>query len=204
MGPKLEEWKMRLSHLPEPVAEFQKWLFFNISTVLFADKTGELLMLRDEDSELSIDQRIHHIAGLARSWGLSHSVLCRSQQCARVIIYDTSRVLKALSKVPRQVFDRLGYPHNIETAEFLEEVNRRWQDKQQIPHEIGLALGYPIKDVFGYMGLLPLRCTGACGWRIYGDPTLSLRRSHEFAKAREQAAAFLGISSGQKKYGGGA
>ena len=80
---------------------------------------------------------------------------------------------------------------HIGPTEFLEEVGRRWRHKGQIPHEIGLALGYPIKDVLGYMGLVPLPCTGGCGWRIYGDPNPSLRRSCEFERARGQAIAFL-------------
>ncbi|MBW2039277.1 MAG: DUF3793 family protein [Deltaproteobacteria bacterium] len=164
-----------------------------MASVLFADKAGELLMLRAEHSELSIDQRIERIAALSRSWGFSYLVLCRSQVCARVIIYDQMKVQKTLSNVPQWVFDKMGYPHDIGPIEFLEEVGRRWQDKGQIPHEIGLALGYPIKDVLGYMGLIPLRSTGNCGWRIYGDPTPSLRKSREFEQAREQAAAFISM-----------
>ena len=80
--------------MPEAVAHFEKWLFSNIAGVLLASKAGELLMLRAEDSELSIDQRICHIATLSQSWGLSYLVLCRSEICARVIMYDPVRVQK--------------------------------------------------------------------------------------------------------------
>jgi len=190
VSPKLEEWKVRVSQLPEAVAHFERWLFSNIAGVLLADKAGELLMLRAEDSELSIDQRICHIAVLSQSWGFSYLVLCRSEICSRVIIYDPAKVQKTLSNLPRWVLDKLGYPGDIGPAEFLEEVGRRWREVTQIPHEIGLALGYPIKDVLGYMELVPLHCTGSCGWRIYGDPLPSLRRSREFQEARGQAVAF--------------
>ncbi len=193
MSPRFKAWKMQASHLPEAVTEFEKWLFFDMASVLFADKAGELLMLRAEHSELSIDQRIERIAALSRSWGFSYLVLCRSQVCARVIIYDQTKVQKTLSNVPQWVFDKMGYPHDIGPTEFLEEVGRRWRYKEEIPHEIGLALGYPIKDVLGYMGLVPLRPTGNCGWRIYGNPSLSLRRSREFEQARGQAAAFISM-----------
>ena len=190
MCPKFEEWKLRVSQLPEAVADFEKWLFSNVAAVLLAGKAGELLMLSAEGSELGIDQRICHIAALSQSWGLSYLVLCCSEICARVIMYDLIEVQKTLSSVPRQVLDKLGYSYDISPTEFLEEVGRRWQEEREIPHEIGLALGYPIKDVLGYMGLVPLQCTGRCGWRIYGDPLPSLHRSREFEEARGQATTF--------------
>ena len=191
MSPKFEAWKIEASYLPEAVGEVEKWLFFNVASVLFAEKSGELLMLGAEKSELSNDERIQSIAALSRSWLFSYQVLCRCHVSAKVIIYDPVSVQETLSMVPRWVFDTMGYPNDIGPKEFLEEVGKRWRETGQIPHEIGLTLGYPIKDVLGFMGLVPLPCTGRCGWRIYGDPSLSLRRSQEFKYAREQAEAFL-------------
>ena len=60
-----------------------------------------------------------------------------------------------------------------------------------IPHEIGVALGYPLDDVFGYMGLLPLACKGVCGWKVYGCMAESRRRSCAFNDARCQALIFF-------------
>gem|GEM_PF-1594166 len=162
MSSKFEEWKVRVIQLPEAVAHFEKWLFSSIAGVLLVGKAGELLMLRVEDSELSIDQHICRIAALSQSWGFSHLVLCRSEICARVIMYDPVRVQKTLSDVPQRVLDKLGYSRGIGPTRLLEEVGQRWQEERQIPHEIGLALGYPVKDVLGYMGLVPLQCTGRC------------------------------------------
>ena len=47
------------------------------------------------------------------------------------------------------------------------------------------------EDVFGYMGLLPLSCKGACGWQVYGCMEESQRRSCAFKDARCQALMFL-------------
>jgi hypothetical protein len=191
VSPKFEAWKKEACRLPEPVCEFEKWLFSNVAGVLFAEKSGELLMLGAGKSELSIDERIQRIAALSRSWLVSYHVLCRCHVSAKVIIYDSVNVQETLSMLPRWVFDTMDYPNDIGAAEFLEEVGKRWRETGQIPHEIGLALGYPIKDVLGFMGLAPLPCTGRCGWRIYGDPGFSLRKSQEFKQARERAEAFL-------------
>ncbi|NJN67192.1 MAG: DUF3793 family protein [Chloroflexaceae bacterium] len=71
----------------------------------------------------------------------------------------------------------LGYVCPITAHAFVFEVGQRWREGGNLPHEIGLALGYPVKDVLGYMGLLPLDFTGCCGWRVYGDPSPSFAMS---------------------------
>jgi hypothetical protein len=199
MSPQLQAWKAQMNRLPENKAAFEKWLFVHIAGVLFADKAGELLTLRAGQFQLSIDEQIRRIETLSPAWKYSQRVLCRIASCARVVLYDPGKVRDALLEVPQWVFDGMGYPLGIGPAEFLEEVGRRWRQKGQIPHEIGLALGYPVKDVLGYMGLVPLPCTGGCGWRIHGNPATSLRRSREFSEAKEKALAFLSKSREQER-----
>jgi hypothetical protein len=109
----------------------------------------------------------------------------------RVVVYYPSHVQKALSEVPGPAFEQMRYPCAVGPEEFLEEVGRRWRGKEEMPHEIGLALGYPVKDVLGFIGLVPLRHSGMCGWRIYGDPEPSLRAWQRYRRARARAAAFL-------------
>jgi hypothetical protein len=199
MSPQLQAWKTQMTRLPENRAAFEKWFFVHIAGVLFAGKAGELLNLRAGQFQLSIDEQLRRIEALSPAWKYSQRVLCRIASCARVVLYDPGKVHDALSEAPQWVFDEMGYPHGIGPAEFLEEVGRRWREKGQIPHEIGLALGYPVKDVLGYMGLVPLPCTGGCGWRIHGNPAASLSRSREFREAKEKALAFLSKSKAQEK-----
>lgn len=164
----------------------------NTAGVLFADKAGELLTFRAEDSESGIGQRINDIDRLSRSWGLSYMVLYRDKACVKVIMYRPAEVQEALSKVPGRFLEKLGYPCDTGPVEFLEEIGRRWRKEKKIPHEIGIALGYPVKDVLGYMGLIPLKHTGQRGWKIYGNPGPSLRKSRRYEKARDKAMALAG------------
>jgi hypothetical protein len=80
---------------------------------------------------------------------------------------------------------------HITPDEFVAEVGRRWHETKAIPHEIGLALGYPAKDVLGYMGLQQLDFTACCGWRVYGDPLPSLAMSRACQDATCLALRFL-------------
>ncbi|PLX83836.1 MAG: DUF3793 domain-containing protein [Desulfuromonas sp.] len=59
------------------------------------------------------------------------------------------------------------------TEQLLREMQLRF-DEGGMPHEVGVILGYPLKDVLGFMGcgLEPLSCRGP--WQIYGDPAPSL------------------------------
>lgn len=198
MGSQMQAWKNRISRFPGEKAVYEAWLFVHIAGVLFADKAGELLMLRPGQFQLGIGKQIRYIRELSQLWKFSYVVLWSDRSCSRVVIYDRSKVEKALSETPRWLFEKLGYPQDVESAEFLGKVGRRWRAKGQIPHEIGLALGYPVKDVLGYMGLVPLPCTGSCGWRIYGDPEPSLWKSLEYKKARDKALSFLSMASVQE------
>lgn len=202
MSPRFETWRKGLGGLPEGEAKFQKWLFVRSAGVLFGGKGGELLVLNAGNSMLNIDQQVRCIEVLSSAWQCFRVLLLRrNMDGARVVIYDPSKVRKTLSEVPRPAFDRMGYPRAVGPEEFLKEVGRRWRGKRQIPHEIGLALGYPVKDVLGFIGLMPLQCTGMCGWRIYGDPEPSLLVGRRYRKAKARAKAFLDNASKRESTG---
>lgn len=192
MGATWEAWKARMEALPEDMCSFEKWLFLHVAGVLFAGKAGELLTLGVGPCRWELWRQIDRAQALAHAWGCSFAELTREESCARIVIYASAAVRKALSETPPWVFEKIGYAGDLDGEAFLAEVGRRWQQSGRIPHEIGLVLGYPVKDVLGFMGLISLPEVGGCGWRIFGDPGPSLRRSRRYALARERAAAFLG------------
>lgn len=186
------EWKQRLTCLESSESEFQKWLFVHIASVLFGGKAGELLTLSAVQCGLKIGRQLEVINALSGQWKFRYLLLNRDSGSAKVIIYDTDKVREALSRVPPCILhEKLNYRIGVTPRQFLEEIRDRWEETKEIPHEVGLALGYPIKDVMGYMGLLPLECVGICGWRIYGDPAPSLNRCRKFTEARQGALIFL-------------
>jgi hypothetical protein len=188
----LMHWKTELEQLPAPLSEFEKWLFVSLASVLFGGKAGELLSLPAQQFNLSNSERLVRVTRLAEHWGLAQQVMFRSDTSTTVIIYRERAVREVLRQVsPCVLTCELGYTPDESPAVFLSEVARRWNERNAIPHEIGLALGYPIKDVLGFMGLLPLDCSGCCGWRIYGDPADSLVLSRNYAEANRHALRFL-------------
>jgi hypothetical protein len=192
IAPHFQSWKAKVADVPDEKAEFERWLFIQAASVLFEKKAGELVCMPADLFGFCRFERLTCVDELARIWGCSYMVLHQSANSDKVIIYDPEKVRQRLTETPPCIlYGELGYPYDVKPVEFLAQVRRRWYERDKIPHEIGLALGYPIKDVLGYMGFLPLPYTGNCGWRIYGDPIPSRMMSEECRWAKEQAICFL-------------
>ncbi len=191
MSPQLEAWKRNVKRLSETEARFEEWLFIHLSGVLLGNKTGELLVLKEAQGRPQLQHQINCISKVAVLWGVSYYVLLNEKNSAKVIIYDKNKLQKVLSILPIWVLKELGYPSDLNANDFLNIISVRWRHSRKIPHEIAFALGYPIKDVLGYMGLVDLPFSGSCGWRIHGDPLPSIKISDFYSKAKERALAFI-------------
>jgi len=88
---------------------------------------------------------------------------------------------------------RLGYPADI-APRSLPDILKSRLAEGGFPHEIGIFLGYPLKDVAGFLGWtrLPFSCQGP--WKIFGDPRPSLRLAARFRFHRQSMARRLARS----------
>ena len=192
IAPHLTHWKSRVRNQATPEAEFGRWLFVHAAGVFFGSKAGELLNLRPGRFGLSVGGQAAQVGVLSRSLRYSFRVLYHAPLTTKVIVYDAHGVSDSLAQVPPCVLhEALAYDPDVTADDFVTEIGRRWREQRKIPHEIGLALGYPVKDVLGYMGLLPLKCLGCCGWQIFDDPIAARRMRQRFVAARQRAHAFL-------------
>ena len=186
------DWKAALAGASDLEQRFDAWVFLNASSVLLSEKTGELLSLDHEEMGMSVAQVEAGLARLAAQWGFDFRLLIESNGLQKFIIFQTERLQAVLESAPYCVMGaQLNYRYPLRAGNFIDELRERWRLHGTIPHEIGVALGYPLDDVFGYMGLLPLSCKGVCGWQVYGCMKESQRRSCAFNNARCQALIFL-------------
>ena len=58
-------------------------------------------------------------------------------------------------------------------------------NSKDFPHEIGIFLGYPLKDVVGFMGYGNYKFYKTKYWKIYGDPEISDIVYNNFLKDRK-------------------
>jgi hypothetical protein len=85
------------------------------------------------------------------------------------------------------ILRKAGYtdPANLEKT--LVHLQGRFS-KGNFPHEIGVFLGYPLKDVIGFMGWAQLPFSSQGPWKIYGDPRESLSLADIHRQCRSHKA----------------
>jgi hypothetical protein len=85
---------------------------------------------------------------------------------------------------------KAGHDNPSALDEILDALQERIQ-RDNFPHEIGALLGYPLKDVAGFMGWAELPGTAQGPWKIFGAPEKSLRLAEEFLNCRCRMAQRL-------------
>ena len=190
--PQFKTWKQSLEQLPADLAGFEKWLFLASSKVLFGGKPGELLLLREEAFGLNLTSLLERAEKVTRTWGVLIYSFGLVPRGAKIVIYRRERVNKALREARNTaLFVQGGFSQFTLAEDFFWEITRRWKASGDFPHEIAISLGYPVKDVVGYLGLSPLQYYGSYGWRVYGAPEPSLQLRDRFNQAKAAAIRFL-------------
>jgi len=109
----------------------------------------------------------------------------------QLFFYHQECLRGVLKQKANQFFlKKVGYPANFDFNRYLDVLVTKLQS-DIFPHEIGIFLGYPLKDVLGYMGLAPLKLVKIKGWKYYGSENLSMTRYHQYLKARDVFKYFL-------------
>ncbi|MTV50925.1 DUF3793 family protein [Heliobacillus mobilis] len=195
MFPLYAHWKDNLAFKPTEQARFEKWLFFTLSRVLFAGKAGECVRFQDQNYGKTIESTLEDAKRLALQWGLELFLIKRCGQCAWVIFYRVDRLRAVLKRLQRiRQFRKKGCPWPVDTKEFLIWLKDKWCKTGEFPHEIGFAIGYPFKDVLGFLGLSTQAKSTVCEWCIYGNVQSSLKLKQRFDQASQLALAFLGAN----------
>lgn len=123
--------------------------------------------------------------------GLAALELADRRDSVLLLLYSPSAMGRLLQRPNvTAVLRRAGYVDVEDKESVLDQLAARMGDVG-FPHEIGVFLGYPIKDVAAFMGWvrLPFTCQGP--WKIYGDPRESLRLAETFRCCRKKMAERL-------------
>ncbi|MCF8382025.1 MAG: DUF3793 family protein [Chlorobium sp.] len=189
---KLEHWKQKLCYYLDTKALLEKWIFVHVAGVLFAKKPGELIIMKKDMFGLNAPACQEVTASFCRSWDLEHLLLSDNGHSLKIILFRAAAVDRQIAAASKNILHCvLKYPFGLDSTAFLAEVASRWHASGSIPHEIGIALGYPLKDVWGFMGISTDSCSGSCGWKIFGDPEPSMRKKRRYEKARVLASEYI-------------
>jgi len=91
----------------------------------------------------------------------------------------------------RNLLESRGYPTcSLSLEEWLGRLKERFEE-EEVPHEIGIFLGYPAQDVCEF-----IRRNGACSkavglWKVYGNIGRARRKCRKYQKATEYIGGLL-------------
>ena len=116
-----------------------------------------------------------HGTALLEESGLKVRVLADRGSSLLLLLYshDALKTLLAQKSV-HVILGKAGYRAPDDFEGVLSELAKRAAG-EGFPHEIGVFLGYPLKDVVGFMGWAQLSFTCQGPWKIFGNPVQSLQ-----------------------------
>ena len=126
----------------------------------------------------------HHGSGLLEESGLAAEIVAEQEGTLLLYIYRPEALERLLArKSVKVILEKTGYVWPVETDGLFDQLRERMKGGI-FPHEIGIFLGYPLKDVVAFMGLvsIPFACQGP--WKIYGNPLESLDLAFRFRECR--------------------
>lgn len=132
-----------------------------------------------------------HGEDMLRESPLEAAVMVERSGSLLLLLFDRAALGRLLSsKGVLTMLRRAGYQEEGGVDTLLAEFGSRFASGG-VPHEIGIILGYPLKDVAGFMGLSRrgFSCQGP--WKIYGNPCESLKLAETHRQCRCRMAGRL-------------
>jgi len=177
--------------------DFIGWLVEVLGPVLMGSKPAELLSFPKYDKHLlkKIDS-IEKYMGRCRR--ITYRLFENQNGNIKILFYNRKALDENLREYRNMKFLKgLGYPEQYNLDKYLEIIINKMINGV-IPHEIGVFLGYPLKDIIGFIGHPSLKLTKINGWRVYGDPRLSDKRLNEFLEAKDKVKRLLQSNKPEK------
>ncbi len=148
-------------------SSYIRWLLEVLGPVLIGSKPSEIISIPNFDKNKN--QKLDDI--------YTHFNKCKNINVIILNNIDNKYFLK-----------NLGYPSKVNIDTYLDILVTRLKSNI-FPDEIGVFLGYPLKDVLGFMGYGKYGLFDTRYWKIYGDPkssyNLYLKFLHERNKIKE-------------------
>lgn len=146
----------------------ETFLIFNLSLVIAGVKPAVTLTIKKENYKLY------------NNWGtlgnyfiknlnLEYIELRETEKSIVALVYDKNLLKKHLkTKDSIEFLNNLGYPYYSSVSDYVLILKERYNN-YHCPHELGLFLGIPIKDVIDFMQCTTKKCLMCKYWKVYND-----------------------------------
>jgi hypothetical protein len=169
------------------------WFVQLIAPVLTGAKPAEILSFPNDEKHHARLEGIKSCIKLNNKLSFHEFSFC--SKCTKLFIYNAKALDETLKdKRNMRFLTEQGYPREYTMDAYIHELVIKMQNGL-IPDEIGIFLGYPVKDVMGFIGHASLKLTKVNGWRVYGDPRISDKKYNDFMEAKEAIKKMLVYNS---------
>ncbi|MCP3966745.1 MAG: DUF3793 family protein [Lentisphaerae bacterium] len=177
----------------EQIEQLEKFLRFNgrrFAPVLSGVKPSLLLHVRNSQTRPErrcYDLLSQHDWRIGDVTGLEHLILSDNGKGLQILFFNCEAIETVLRDRRCRLFlSHFGYSREFVSVDTdLKLLADRFAEDENFPHEIGIFLGYPLKDVaaFIYRPSATRNLPGA-RWRVYGrhNESLALMRLFEQAE----------------------
>ena len=157
--------KLNSMHNKEYIETF---LVYNLSLVIAGIKPAVTVTIKKNNEKL-YDSWNKFGINFINSTNFKFVELRESNESIIIMIYDEFILEKELNKKSHNQFLlNMGYPQNGCINDYINTLKSRYE-KYHCPHELGLFLGIPFKDVKDFMECTTKKCL-LCGyWKVYND-----------------------------------
>jgi hypothetical protein len=173
----------------QDAAEYLKALFlYNAAPVIKMLKPAVLMNI---PFNANVTETVSGAAKTAviSEMGLRVKTLAQDRLGERVLVYSSNLLVETLKNWQSAgILHSLGYGGSVENL--LNRLSERFE-QEKCPHEIGLFLGYPPKDVEGFIENKGANYILCGNWKVYANPEYARKKWREWRLAKEKTAKLL-------------
>jgi hypothetical protein len=162
----------------------ETFLVYNVSLIIAGVKPAVTITLKKNKHKLYNSWKSFGHSFI-KDINLNYIELRNDSTALIIMIYEESLLEKYLNYEQNQDFlINLGYSKNSSIDTYVNTLKSRYA-QYHCPHELGLFLGIPIKDVKDFMECEPKKCL-LCGyWKVYNDSNRAKIIFNNYDKIKE-------------------
>lgn len=169
---------------------FFLWLAVELAPTIYGEKPGTLLNLMNTPKLPMKTLWLEYGHSLLATSNVEWIVLKDEPGSMKILFYRVDLLNTSINDINiRHFLGNLGYDSTMNLQDMLLYFKDRFQ--YRCPHEMGIFLGIPLKDVMGFMGMSKDCHTCQGMWQIYGDPVSSLGIMQRMEANKSQVADWM-------------
>lgn len=170
--------------------QFLEWLTTELAPTIRGSKPATILTFMNSTYQATLTIWRQYGSKVLRNSTVQFMPLRCSPKLETVLFYRADAMNQCIiDKHHSDFLSGLGYPVEEGVEACIALLCQRF--RHSCPHEIGILLGIPLKDVLGFMEKTNLPLTCRREWCIYGNPDVSLAAMGRFADDKNYVSCLI-------------